>query len=595
MPADQRVDDGAGHVRLGMPTRGAIARGGALVLAGMIVVLAIVGLLNPPAVAVRRPVVVGLAIPLFLLHVGVAAAPWSRWASRPTASWLLATTVLAEQAAVILALAHAVRFSPVLLSLALVPLLYSAAVLRAPAHAAVTVVSLMALLTVLAVDGWPLEPSDAVTYAMIFVVTAGFSRYAFGLAERASALATEHRQRSERYAAMLSAVARASRAMSTPEVRRILETVVDTTEAFDADTAAIYVRSAEAGACVHAVSRGLPPEARTWRFPGNPGLAAEVLRQERTIAVRDYVMYPHANADLIAMGIQSALGTPIIANGEVAGILVIGSLRTRTYGPRDLEVLELLAAQAGRALELASRFDEQERSIDELRELDAVKHDFLATVSHELRNPVTIVAGISDTLDDHWHQLDEPGRRDLVVRLRANAAALRSVVSRLLDLARLERGTIELTPATFDLADLARRTAERLAPALDGHVLDVDAPMATPVRADRELIERVIENLLVNACTHTPPGTRVSLRVESGATRGHLRVDDEGPGLAPARTEPPPQGEDGLGEAAGLGLGLSLCRRLLALHDSDLEIRSEPGTGASVGFALPLSPAAPRS
>lgn len=106
-------------------------------------------------------------------------------------------------------------------------------------------------------------------------------------------------------------------------------------------------------------------------------------------------------------------------------------------------------------------------------------------------------------------------------RIRANGSALEDIVGTLLDFSRLERGRSVADQGTFDLADLGRRVVDRLEPAGDPHHLEITTAETLPVHGDRVLLERVIENIVMNAFTHTPAGTRVHVRAARVPTAHH--------------------------------------------------------------------------
>ena len=247
-----------------------------------------------------------------------------------------------------------------------------------------------------------------------------------------------------------------------------------------------------------------------------------------------------------------------------------------------------LAEEALRESERRER-DAAER----LRALDEMKNTFLAAVSHELRSPLTSILGLSLTLERH-QELEEADREDLLERLASNARKLDRLLKDLLDIDRLNRGIVAPQYRTTDVGALAKRTVESLE-ALAGRAIDVDT---TPVviAVDPAKVERIVENLLVNAARHTQDDRRIWLRVAPHEGGALIAVDDDGAGvradLRDAIFEPFRQGPTISSHSPGTGIGLSLVSRFAALHGGRAWVEDRPGGGASFRVFLPGGPAA---
>jgi signal transduction histidine kinase len=226
-----------------------------------------------------------------------------------------------------------------------------------------------------------------------------------------------------------------------------------------------------------------------------------------------------------------------------------------------------------------------------LQRLTEQQRDFVATASHELRTPVTVIYGLAATLHQNGHRLPEAQQQKLMERLVANAATLRSIVESLLDATMLEHGlTARADPV--DLSALAQDAVDRLAPLLQMHDIELHVSPDAIVRGDRELLERVIDNLLTNAHRHTPAGTCVEVRVERQGEHVQVLVRDDGPGI-PADVLP--RVTERFVRAApvstrstrGLGIGLALVAEILDVHGTTLEVASRHGHGPSFAWHMP--------
>jgi len=240
-----------------------------------------------------------------------------------------------------------------------------------------------------------------------------------------------------------------------------------------------------------------------------------------------------------------------------------------------------------------------ERAALAMREKDRAKDEFLAMLSHELRNPLAALTAAAHVL-----KLAQPGEpsaakaRAVVERQTKHMARL---VGDLLDISRVAMGKVALERERFDLAEAARNLVNvwRASGRLERHQVSVEAKPAW-IDADRARLEQILSNLLDNAVKFTPAGKRIGVRAGQEGEWAVLRVSDEGEGLAPGSAERMfelfVQGERGLDRAAGgLGVGLALVKRLTELHGGCVSASSAgPGTGALFTVRLPavLPPAA---
>lgn len=236
---------------------------------------------------------------------------------------------------------------------------------------------------------------------------------------------------------------------------------------------------------------------------------------------------------------------------------------------------------------------EQEReAADRLRALDELKTTFLHAVSHELRTPLASVLGFALTLDRDDVELPENERRDMTRRIATNARKLDTMLSDLLDLDRLKRGIVEPRRRPTDVGALVRRTVENSG-VFDQRPVVIEAGEVTlPIDAPK--VERIIENLFVNAVRHAPPRSEVVVRVEANADGVLLVVEDAGPGvpeeLRPIIFEPFRQGPDVPSHSPGVGIGLSLMAQFAKLHGGHAWVQDREGGGASFRVFLPRVP-----
>jgi PAS domain S-box-containing protein len=234
-------------------------------------------------------------------------------------------------------------------------------------------------------------------------------------------------------------------------------------------------------------------------------------------------------------------------------------------------------------------FEGEREAAKRLRAVDEMKNSLLAAVSHELRTPLTVIIGVSDTLARPEIELDSDDTRYLLGRLGVHAQRLHKLLMDLLDLDRLNRGILEARPRPTEARELILRVLEALE--INDHPISIEMD-ATTLLVDGAHIERIAENLIVNAAKHTPPGTRIWVRTERTGTGITLSVEDNGPGvpgeLRDVIFEAFRQG-DTPSHAPGTGIGLSLVAKFAWLNGGRAWVEERPGGGASFRVLLPAA------
>jgi two-component system OmpR family sensor kinase len=225
--------------------------------------------------------------------------------------------------------------------------------------------------------------------------------------------------------------------------------------------------------------------------------------------------------------------------------------------------------------QLARALDDMQR---QLAEVETARRRFIATASHELRTPIFSLGGFLELLEDE--ELDDATRRQFIAVVREQVARLGKLATDLLDLSRLEAGSLELRPEATDLGALASRVTSEFAPALDKHESDLQLRVgADRIEAvcDPERVAQILRILIDNALTHTPAGTGVVVTAARANGTVRLGVCDDGPGIggdAAGRIFEPFFTSD---DAQGSGLGLAIARELAERMRGSLDLDSAPG------------------
>jgi two-component system sensor histidine kinase KdpD len=275
------------------------------------------------------------------------------------------------------------------------------------------------------------------------------------------------------------------------------------------------------------------------------------------------------------------------------GVLAVrpGNQR-RVLLPEQRHLLETFAGQIGLALERARLAEAAEAaSLDAERE--SLRNTLLASISHDLRTPLAVMAGAGSTLADRGATLDEATRVSLARSIEVKGREMSDLVSNVLDLMRFESGQVVLRTEWETLDDLVGTALNTVEQVLKGHSVDLRFPAdLPPVFVDAKLVVQVFTNLFDNIAKYTPAGTHLIVSAAADGKAVRVMVDDDGPGLPPgdpARLFDKFQRGDEEGAIVGVGLGLAICQAIIRAHGGQIEAHRRSPTGARFEFTLPAA------
>ena len=337
--------------------------------------------------------------------------------------------------------------------------------------------------------------------------------------------------------------------------------------------------------------------------------AVPVIRKGRLVGTA-YALKPHPGEGLLerigaTFGFLSGLWWQLLAGGAIAAGIALLLARLLALGMtrplRDMARASGRMAQGdyGQRVHTTSRDEVGElarafnRMSAELAQVERLRRELVANVSHELKTPISALRAHLENLLDG---VEEADRATLQVML-AQSERLSRLVEQLLDLSRLESGDIPFERSAVELGPLVNEVLSevRVGVGDDVRVVPEISPGLPPVWADRERLHQVVFNLLDNALRFTPPGGTVTVSVTSDRDAVQVRVADTGPGI-PAehlphvferfyRVDQSRSRGDG-----GTGIGLAIARSIVEAHRGRIWAESEVGSGSTFGFALPLTP-----
>jgi two-component system sensor histidine kinase KdpD len=294
-------------------------------------------------------------------------------------------------------------------------------------------------------------------------------------------------------------------------------------------------------------------------------------------------------------GPQGMIQIPIRGTGPepLGDLVLVSEWRAATLGERDARLLATAARQLALAIE-QERFRREATEAEVLRRTDELKSALLDAVSHDLRTPLASIiasAGSLRQVDVEWTDAE---RREFAVAIELEAERLNRIVGNLLDLSRIQGGSLVPALDWHDAGLVIRDAVERLRPALAEHRLVVDAPDdLRPVLLDPVEIDQVVANLVENAAKYTPAGGEIRVAARHEGDELRVVVEDSGSGIPesalPHLFEPfyraPQQGA-----IRGSGLGLAVARGLVHAHRGRIWAENRAGGGARFSFTIPAPP-----
>jgi two-component system sensor histidine kinase KdpD len=323
----------------------------------------------------------------------------------------------------------------------------------------------------------------------------------------------------------------------------------------------------------------------------------------------------HSRFDLVNIAMVYVLAVVIIAlkfsrgPGIVASVLCVAAFDYFFVPPRgtftvdDVQYLLTFAIMLAVALIISGlvrsiRRQAAARAALEIEaETERIRSALLASISHDLRTPLAVMAGASSSLAESGERLSPVERHALAKSVFEQAREMSERVNKVLQMTRLETGALKVERDWASLSEIAGSALARLAERMAAHRVILELPEDLPlVRVDSTLVEQALANLLENCAKHTPPGTIVRLRAQRRAGEILVSVEDYSGGVPEADVERIFQkfNRGAIEEAGtGMGLGLAICRAIIRLHGGKAWAERVPAGGTAFRFTLPVEDAPP--
>jgi two-component system sensor histidine kinase KdpD len=280
---------------------------------------------------------------------------------------------------------------------------------------------------------------------------------------------------------------------------------------------------------------------------------------------------------------------PLSTTGDPVGVLVLIPRRGASLDADQRARLDTMCRQAAFALERALLAREAEASAVRAK-TEEMRSSLLSAVSHDLRTPLAAITGAVSTLRDEHAQLAPEQRDELLSDIHEEARRLERLVANLLDMTRVESGSLRVHREWVPLEEMVGSALSRLDRTLGGRPVDVSITPGLPLLwVDPLLFEQVLVNLVENAVKYTPAPSRIEIEAHRDPGRVVVEVRDRGPGI--------PAGDEqrvfekfyrGAGGAvAGAGLGLAICKGIIDAHGGAIGVENRIGGGATFRITLP--------
>ncbi len=327
---------------------------------------------------------------------------------------------------------------------------------------------------------------------------------------------------------------------------------------------------------------------------GQP-LAAEDVREEM---VAKWV-FKHGHLAGTGTGTLSAVKgiyLPLSASQQVIGVLRLESGQPERIVEGDsLRLLEALGTQVALAIERENLSSQAELARFEI-EAERMRNALLSSVSHDLRTPLTVIAGSASSLLEGEASLDPETKHELAHSIYEEAKRLDRLVYNLLEMSRLQSGEIQFHKEWHVLEEVIGCALAQLDTQMQAHPVSISLPTDLPlVQIDGLLMERVVINLLENAMKYTPADTPIEISGRVDEQELLVTIADRGPGLPAGQEERIFEKfyQVAPGSARGAGLGLTICRSIVEFHGGRIWAANRPEGGAVFSFTIPLVEGAP--
>ncbi len=387
------------------------------------------------------------------------------------------------------------------------------------------------------------------------------------------------------------------------EEELLKETVEQLTQAFGYYHTQIYLMDEEGKRLVLREGVGRAGEMMKQQSHSIPlraerSLVARAGRTMQPVVAEDVALDPNYLPNPLLPYTRAEVAIPVFAGDRLMGVLDVQHNTPSFFDPGQVRTLLVVASQLAVALSNAELYAEQLRATEQLRELDRLKNEFLASMSHELRTPLNSIIGYAEVILDG---LDGPLNDEMeedVHSIHQSGKLLLSLINDILDLAKIEAGQMELEYELMDIPAFLAKAVESSQILVKDKAVEMRSEATREVQeldqfeADPIRLQQIVNNLLSNAAKFTEHGSiTAKAHIENGSVV--ISVVDTGMGIAQDKLNIiferfRQADQSSTRRAGGTGLGLAITRQLIEMHGGDIWVESEIGKGTTFSFSIPL-------
>lgn len=344
----------------------------------------------------------------------------------------------------------------------------------------------------------------------------------------------------------------------------------------------------------------------TYEFGPGEGLPGTVLQSAQPVWIEDLANHDNFPRLRFAKraGLKSGAAFPVLSGKDVLAVVEFYSTETRRRDETLIELMAQAGLQLGRAIERHQAHEQLERQTkelavahDEAKAADKAKSAFLANMSHELRTPLNAIIGFSDLMIEGIYGRLNEKYAGYMKDIRASGMHLKDILNDILDLSKIDAGTMELQAQPVSLEEIGESCRRIMAPLAEKAGVELRFNIARDLpsfQLDPTRFRQTLINIVSNAVKFTPPGGKVVVRASRDDQECIVSVADTGIGMTDdgvsLALQPFRQVDSALNRRfEGTGLGLPLSKALMELHGGMLTIASEPGNGTVVNLHLPMN------
>lgn len=289
-------------------------------------------------------------------------------------------------------------------------------------------------------------------------------------------------------------------------------------------------------------------------------------------------------------GVGSYAIFPLVDHDSVFATFNLGRSEKGGFDSEVLSLVEILTSAAAQAVKNILLYEQQREVVTRLEEVNRLKNEFLAGVTHDLRNPVAVIGGAAELLEGSWDQIGEQDKIQMIKTIRRSVSSLSTSLQRDLDLVLIEQGELGYDIRALDVASMVHDVVDSWASSTPTRRFDLRIPANVPdADADPHRQRQILHNLLSNAIKFSPESSTVTIEVSVGQEEVTISITNEGVGIDPGseaklfqRMSRLPSGKP------GTGLGLYMCRLMVEAQGGRIWLDHAVDAGARFSYTLPL-------